>query len=103
MVGPDRTLVRSHCHIIFANSIQHHPIIIINHKMSAANEPPDGVHTYTSLDKVPHDLQKYWLQRNNIFSKYDEGIWLTHDAWFGVTPEPIAKYVGHTSDRIYYG
>lgn len=63
--------------------------------MSTSKEPPEGVHTYTSLDEVPHGLQKYWLQRNNIFSKYDEGIWLTHDAWFGVTPEPIAKYVRH--------
>lgn len=33
----------------------------------------------------------YWAQRYQIFSKYDEGIWLTDDAWFGVTPEPVAK------------
>ncbi|USW59135.1 Putative RNA cap guanine-N2 methyltransferase, S-adenosyl-L-methionine-dependent methyltransferase [Septoria linicola] len=61
--------------------------------MSAASGPPEGVHTYTTLEEVPTDLQKYWLQRNNIFSKYDEGIWLTDDAWFGVTPEPIAKKI----------
>lgn len=35
----------------------------------------------------------YWAQRYKIFSKYDEGVWLTDDAWFGVTPEPVAKYV----------
>ncbi len=43
------------------------------------------------------DLQagfdRYWHQRRRIFSKYDEGIWMTDDAWFGVTPEPVAKYV----------
>jgi hypothetical protein len=35
----------------------------------------------------------YWAQRYRIFSKYDDGIWLTDDAWFGVTPEPVAKLV----------
>lgn len=35
----------------------------------------------------------YWAQRHRIFSKYDDGVWLTDDAWFGVTPEPVAKSV----------
>lgn len=35
----------------------------------------------------------YWAQRYRIFSKYDEGVWLTDDAWFGVTPESVAEYV----------
>lgn len=35
---------------------------------------------------------RYWFQRFKIWEKYDEGIWMTEDAWFGVTPEPIAKY-----------
>jgi trimethylguanosine synthase len=34
---------------------------------------------------------RYWQQRHSIFSKYDEGICMTDDAWFGVTPEPVAK------------
>jgi trimethylguanosine synthase len=38
------------------------------------------------------DEARYWQQRHLIFSKYDEGIWLTDDAWFEVTPEPVAKY-----------
>lgn len=61
--------------------------------MTAAEEAPEGVHYYESAHDVPQDLVKYWHQRQKIFSKYDEGIWLTDDAWFGVTPEPIAKYV----------
>jgi hypothetical protein len=36
-------------------------------------------------------MLSYWAQRYRIFSKYDEGVWLTDDAWFGVTPEPVAK------------
>lgn len=37
-------------------------------------------------------INRYYHQRHNIFSRYDNGIWMTEDAWYGVTPEPIAKY-----------
>ncbi|KAK4043655.1 RNA cap guanine-N2 methyltransferase-domain-containing protein [Parachaetomium inaequale] len=50
-------------------------------------------HHYDKIDQVPWDLQKYWHQRNSIFSFYDFGIRLTNDAWFGVTPEPVATQV----------
>ncbi|KAK0829898.1 putative diacylglycerol O-acyltransferase tgs1 [Friedmanniomyces endolithicus] len=61
--------------------------------MATAKEPPEGVHHYESAEDVPWEILKYWHQRHNIFSKYDEGIWMTHDAWFGVTPEPVAKRI----------
>lgn len=38
-------------------------------------------------------MHSYWAQRHKLFSKYDEGVWLTDDAWFGVTPERVAKLV----------
>lgn len=40
-------------------------------------------------------VNRYWHQRHRIFSKYDEGIWMTNDDWFGVTPEPVATFVAH--------
>ena len=33
---------------------------------------------------------RYWGQRYSIFERYDDGIFMTDDDWFGVTPEPIA-------------
>ena len=36
-------------------------------------------------------MYSYWQQRYYLFSKYDEGVLLTDDAWFGVTPESVAK------------
>lgn len=40
---------------------------------------------------------RYWAQRYTIFSAYDDGVAMTDNAWFGVTPEPVAKYVNsHT-------
>ena len=44
------------------------------------------------LGKKGSEVPRYFQQRYDIFSKYDDGIWLTDDAWFGVTPEPVAEY-----------
>lgn len=55
--------------------------------------PPDGVHHYNSAEEVPFEISKYWHQRHQIFSKYDVGIWMTDEAWFGVTPEPVAHKI----------
>ena len=54
---------------------------------------PEGVHHYDTADEVPFEISKYWHQRYSIFSKYDEGIWMTDEAWFGVTPEPVANKI----------
>ncbi|KAH6831702.1 S-adenosyl-L-methionine-dependent methyltransferase superfamily protein [Perilla frutescens var. hirtella] len=35
-------------------------------------------------------VKKYWLQRYDLFSKYDGGIKLDEEGWFSVTPEVIA-------------
>ncbi|KAK3300967.1 RNA cap guanine-N2 methyltransferase-domain-containing protein [Chaetomium fimeti] len=45
---------------------------------------------YDHISEVPWELQKYWHQRYSIFNFYDYDIRLTDDAWFGVTPEPVA-------------
>lgn len=80
--------------------------------MADTEVAPPEVHHYESVEEVPWDIQKYWIlkntlighasansslsywaQRHRIFSKYDDGVWLTDDAWFGVTPEPVAESV----------
>ncbi|KAH6898328.1 RNA cap guanine-N2 methyltransferase-domain-containing protein [Thelonectria olida] len=55
----------------------------------------DQCHHYEGKHEVPWDLQKYFAQRYSIFSLYDEGVYMTDDAWFGVTPEPVAYQVAH--------
>ncbi|KAJ2979481.1 hypothetical protein NUW58_g7187 [Xylaria curta] len=50
----------------------------------------DKCYHWTHLGEVPWDLQKYWQQRYTIFPYYDDGIYMTEDAWYGVTPEPVA-------------
>jgi trimethylguanosine synthase len=47
---------------------------------------------------IYHDIHiltpkpRYWYQRYSIFNFYDYDVRLTDDAWFGVTPEPVATY-----------
>ena len=54
---------------------------------------PEGVYHYNTADEVPFEISKYWHQRHQIFSRYDDGVWMTDDAWFGVTPEPVANKI----------
>ncbi|CAH2034536.1 unnamed protein product, partial [Thlaspi arvense] len=35
-------------------------------------------------------VKKYWIQRYDLFSRYDEGIEMDEEGWFSVTPEEIA-------------
>ncbi|MCJ1254271.1 hypothetical protein MMC24_002085 [Lignoscripta atroalba] len=64
-----------------------------------SEKAPEGCYHYDDLAEVPWDIQRYYHQRHSIFSKYDEGIWMTDDAWFGVTPEPVAcKIAEHLAE-----
>jgi trimethylguanosine synthase len=51
----------------------------------------DKCHQYSEQSELEWDHQKYWHQRYSLFSLFDEGIYMTDEAWFGVTPEPVAK------------
>jgi len=54
---------------------------------------PEGVFHYDYLSEVPWDYQNYWRQRHQIFSRYDEGVWMTDESWYSVTPECIATKI----------
>ncbi|KAK4267672.1 hypothetical protein QN277_024424 [Acacia crassicarpa] len=44
--------------------------------------------------------EKYWYQRYNLFSKYDQGIQMDEEGWFSVTPEEIAiKHAERCTDH----
>ncbi|OTA99568.1 hypothetical protein M426DRAFT_67513 [Hypoxylon sp. CI-4A] len=57
-------------------------------------------HHWTRLGEVPWDLQKYWQQRHTIFPYYNEGIYMTEAAWYGVTPEPVANQIAREFSSI---
>jgi trimethylguanosine synthase len=35
-------------------------------------------------------ISRYWIQRYDLFSKYDQGIEMDEEGWYSVTPEEIA-------------
>jgi len=39
-------------------------------------------------------LQKYEIKRYELFSRYDEGVYLDEESFYSVTPERIAEYLG---------
>ncbi|KAK6336633.1 hypothetical protein TWF718_009429 [Orbilia javanica] len=53
---------------------------------------PYGVNLYTR-DSIPWDLLHYWHQRYSLFSLWDEGIWITDEGFYSVTPESVAKKI----------
>ncbi|CAK9141063.1 unnamed protein product [Ilex paraguariensis] len=56
-------------------------LVKIKAKKKAKLEEEEGV---TPL------VDRYWLQRYDLFSRYDKGIKLDEEGWFSVTPEEIA-------------
>ncbi|KAF3942259.1 hypothetical protein ABW19_dt0202834 [Dactylella cylindrospora] len=54
--------------------------------------PPLGIGIYTR-DTIPWDLLNYWNQRYSLFSLWDEGIWITDEGYYSVTPESVAKKI----------
>lgn len=45
-----------------------------------------------NINTLPKKCKKYWSKRYSLFSKYDEGIYMTSDLWYSVTPEEIAIF-----------
>ncbi|CAO3672131.1 unnamed protein product [Rhizopus stolonifer] len=46
-------------------------------------------------DTMPIGMQKYYNQRYDYFSKFDEGILMDKEGWFSVTPERIASQIAN--------
>lgn len=42
-------------------------------------------------EDLPRELHRFWYRRYQLFSRFDEGIRLSADMWFSVTPESIAR------------
>lgn len=80
------------------NQIQQTKSVENNHG-STVKTPYDNTYDTNNMNEIfdkPEQfygiLKKYWNQRFNLFSKYDEGILLTKELWFSVTPEVISKF-----------
>lgn len=46
-----------------------------------------------NYDRLPKNAKKYWKQRYFLFKKFDQGIHMTSELWYSVTPEDIGIFV----------
>ncbi|ORX69226.1 S-adenosyl-L-methionine-dependent methyltransferase, partial [Linderina pennispora] len=46
-------------------------------------------------------LRKYWNQRFDYFSRFDEGIQIDNEGWYSVTPEAIAEHTARRISQLY--
>lgn len=44
------------------------------------------------IEELSKNLLKYWLRRNSLFSRFDDGVKCDEQGLFSVTPEEIAKH-----------
>lgn len=55
------------------------------------------MHTYASL---PKNCKKYWNKRYKLFSKFDNGVFLTAEMWYSVTPESTAILIARIVKKL---
>ncbi|KAJ1935570.1 Trimethylguanosine synthase [Linderina macrospora] len=60
-------------------------------------QPEETARGAPAAGRMPNKLRKYWDQRFDYFSRFDEGIQIDNEGWYSVTPEAIAE---HTARRI---
>ncbi|EGW32992.1 uncharacterized protein SPAPADRAFT_54956 [Spathaspora passalidarum NRRL Y-27907] len=51
-------------------------------------------------ETLPVNLRKFWNRRYDLFSKFDEGIYMNEELWFSVTPESLAKYTAQLFAKL---
>lgn len=71
-----------------------------NHNSSKKQKKLDDSYDENDLNTIYNNklqfqgiMKKYWTQRKILFSEYDNGVLLTKELWFSVTPEKISKFI----------
>ncbi|XP_022975956.1 uncharacterized protein LOC111476503 isoform X2 [Cucurbita maxima] len=49
-------------------------------------------HSLAITEEYPTSITKYWCQRYQLFSRFDDGVKMDKEGWFSVTPESIARH-----------
>lgn len=65
-----------------------------------ANEDDNQVQLNVKSKKKNDPLQKYYHQRYDYFSLFDEGIQIDEEGWYSVTPEIIAHHIAQEAHSI---
>jgi trimethylguanosine synthase len=46
-----------------------------------------------NYNTLPKQCKKYWRQRYDLFSRFDEGVYMNAELWYSVTPEIVAIFI----------
>ncbi|RCK55238.1 Trimethylguanosine synthase [Candida viswanathii] len=79
----------------YASTVSTDPKAVQRHQHSYQGELL--THTYHTL---PKNVRKFWKRRYQLFSKFDDGIYLNSELWYSVTPEDIAQYTAELFRRL---
>lgn len=66
-------------------------------EFEVADEDQLLMHNYETL---PRSCKKYWRKRYLLFSKFDEGVFLTSELWYSVTPELTAQFTAKLVKKL---
>ncbi|RCK66919.1 Trimethylguanosine synthase [Candida viswanathii] len=81
--------------LAYASTVSTDPKAVQRHQHSYHGELL--THTYHTL---PKNVRKFWKRRYQLFSKFDDGIYLNSELWYSVTPEDIAQYTAELFRRL---
>ncbi|CAN3475709.1 trimethylguanosine synthase [Diutina catenulata] len=66
---------------------------------SVAPEDELLLHNHTTL---PKNVKRYWKKRYSLFSRFDEGVYMSSELWYSVTPEAVAKFIARLVYEVMY-
>lgn len=61
----------------------------------------DGNTLLNRANDFKGSMKKYWAQRYDIFAKYDNGVLLTRELWYSVTPESLSKFTAKVLNEAF--
>ncbi|CEG38472.1 trimethylguanosine synthase [Plasmopara halstedii] len=72
--------------VIEGSILENQSIRVLKHENSTSNSK-------NSRCPVPKDVAKFYVQRDILFEKFNDGILLDHESWYSVTPQIIAEHI----------
>lgn len=68
--------------------------------MSIAPEDELLLHNHLTL---PKQVKKFWRKRYDLFSRFDDGVYMLLELWYSVTPEHVAKFTAKLAYELVGG
>lgn len=72
-----------------------------HHSLTKAMEiAPEDELLLHNINTLPQECKKYWSKRYNLFSRFDDGVYMTAELWYSVTPEALAIFIARLVKKL---